>query len=64
MYYWSGEKAQDIMRSGMGFIAIRCLPSISVNEFAHLAKAVHKSWPEGKVGFAMIGGEICIMLVQ
>lgn len=63
MYYFSKKKAENLMCSGMGFIAIRCLPAISVNEFAHLAKAVHKSCPEGKVGFAMIGGEICIMLV-
>ena len=63
MWYFSKKKAENLMCSGMGFIAIRCLPTISVNEFAHLAKAVHKSWPSGKVGFAEIGGEICIMLV-
>lgn len=62
MYYWSREKAVNLMRNG-GFITIRCLPTISVEDFAHLAKAVRKSCPEGKVGFAMIGGEICIMLV-
>lgn len=63
MYYFNKKKAENLMRNDKGFITIRCLPSISVNEFAHLAKAVHKSCPSGKVGFAMIGGEICIMLV-
>lgn len=64
MYYWSKKKALDLMRDGMGFITIRCLPTISMADFARLAKAVRKSWPEGKVGFTKIGGEICIMLVQ
>ena len=63
MYYWCKRKAEKLMRDGDGFIIIRCLPTISVGEFAHLAKAVRKCWPEGKVGFTEIGGEICIMLV-
>lgn len=62
MWYWTEKKAEELMRNS-GFITIRCLPTISVEEFAHLAKVVRKSWPEGKVGFAKIGGEICIMLV-
>lgn len=63
MYYFSKKKAENLMRNGMGFIAIRCLPTIPMVEFARLAKAVRKSCPSGEVGFAMIGGEICIMLV-
>ena len=64
MYYWSKKKALDLMRDGMGFIMTRCLPTISMADFAHLAKAVRKSWPERKVGITKIGGDIFFLLVQ
>lgn len=63
MYYWSKKTAENLIQDGMGFIVIRCLPTIPMVEFARLAKAVHKSWPEGKVGFAEIGGKICIIML-
>ena len=63
MYYFSTKKAENLLQDGKGFITIRCLPTIPMVEFARLTSSVRKSWPEGKVGFAEIGGEICIMLV-